>query len=124
MIRTMIALAAGAASLGEVNPARLLDCIRQVENHRWTDPGGAYCIQPSVWKDRTRLPYAYASSKAHADHVAELHLAWLARQLRADDYPVNAYTLATCWNIGFEGFKRRRSVSDYATRVSNLYHEK
>ena len=61
---------------------------------------------------------------AHADHVAELHLTWLARELRGADYPVNAYTLATCWRFGLEGFKRRRAVSDYATRVSNLYHEK
>ena len=121
----MIALAAGASLLGDgINTSRLLDCIRQVEGHRWTDPGGAYCIQPGTWRQHTRLPYSYAQSKPHADDVGERHLLWLARLLRADGYPVTTYTLATSWNIGFDGFQKRRAVSSYGERVSNLYHEK
>ena len=122
MIRTLFALAFGhLAPAHEVDHARLLAAIRQVEGHKWSDPGGAYAITPGVWRDRTRLPYRFAGDPDHAAHVAGLHLTWLADQLRADGYRVHAYTLAACWSLGYEGFRRRRGVVDYAVRVENIY---
>jgi hypothetical protein len=121
MIRTLIALAAVHAQPPlEIDAGRFLRAVAEVEGHRWEDPGGRYAFTATTWRDRTRLPYRLASSPAHAEHVAGLHLAWIARELRASGYPVNAYTLAACWHLGAEGFKRRRAVLDYAVRVENL----
>lgn len=123
MIRTLFALAFSHVSqpAHDVDVARFLAAIREVEGHKWTDPGGAYAIQPGVWKDRSRLPYRYAGSPDHAAHVAGMHINWLARQLRGDGYPATVYTLAACWRLGFEGFRARRAVVNYAERVVNLY---
>lgn len=121
MIVTLVA-SAFVAPIHDVQVTSLLDAIRQVEGHPWTDPGGAYAIQPSTWRQHTKLPYRLASVATHATAVAERHLAWLARSLAADGFPVTPYTLAGCWRFGFEGFKRRRGQPiDYATRVTNLY---
>lgn len=121
MIITIIAAAVSPVE-HDVNNARLLACIRMIEGHAWTDAGGAYGIQLATWRQHTRLPYALASRKEHADRVAELHLRWLARSLRDDGYEVTPYTLAGCWRWGLEGFKSRsRATIDYALRVSQLY---
>lgn len=121
MIVTLIA--AAHAPVPAVDSARLLDAIRQIEGHKWSDPGGAYAIQRGTWHQHTRLPYRLAGIKIHADHVAALHIAWLARTLANDGWPVNAYTLAGCWRYGFEGFRDRARIGrvDYATRAWNLY---
>lgn len=122
MITTI--LAAAIAPAPAVDIPRFLSCIRQIEGHAWSDPGGAYAIQSSTWRQHTRIPWRLASVKAHADHVAALHIAWITRSLLADGYPVNAYTLAGCWRRGLEGFKLRAKHGagcDYATRVWNLY---
>lgn len=122
MILTLIT--ATVAALPALNTPRLLSCIEQVEGHKWSDPGGAYAIQPSVWTQHTRLPYRFASLQQPASDVAHRHLAWLARSLRSEGIEVNAYTLAGCWRFGFEGFIRRARVGEieYATRVHNLYN--
>ena len=125
MRTTFITLALAAAPLpNHIDAPRMLDAIRQVEGHKWTNAGGAYAIQPSTWKQHTKLPYRYASSPAHAEFVGEKHLAWLARGLRDDGYPVTPYTLAACWRFGLEGYKRRQDVIDYACRVRNIYDSK
>jgi hypothetical protein len=123
MILTLFAIAFShvSAPANGMDVARFLAAIREVECHKWSDPGGAYAIQPGVWRDRTRLPYRYAGSPDHAAHVAGLHVDWLARQLRGDGYPVTVYTLAACWRVGFDGFRARRAVGSYAKRVENLY---
>lgn len=123
MIVTMIA-AAALAPAPAVDVDRFLTCIVQIEGHAWTDPGGAYAIQRDTWRDYTRLPYAAASIKGHADVVAARHLAWLARSLADEGWPVNAYTLAGCWRWGFTGFKQRANAGrvDYAARFWQLYH--
>ena len=121
MIRTLIALAVSHAQPAlEIDAGRFLAAIAEVEGHKWEDPGGRYALTAATWRDRTRLPYRLASDPAHARHVAGLHLAWLARELRASGYPVSAYTLAACWRLGFAGFCARRAVLDYAVRVENI----
>jgi len=122
MITTLFAMAAANFSPAlEVDAPRMLAAIRQVEGHKWSDPGGAYAITERVWRDRSKLPWRYASSPDHAEFVGTLHLRWLAAQLRADQRPVNAYSLAACWLLGYSGFCARRAVCDYAVRVENLY---
>lgn len=125
MIVTIVA-AAQAAPATTIDCARFLAAIVQIEDHHWPDPGGAYAIQRPTWRQHTRLPYALASDKRHADHVARLHIAWLSRSLAADGWPVNAYTLGGAWRWGLEGFKERAAVGrvDYGERVWNLYHTK
>lgn len=122
MIVTLIA-ASVAPVAHDVDMARLLACIRMIEGHLWTDPGGAYGIQTQTWRQHTRLPYSYASRKEHADWVAGMHFAWLARSLSADGYSITPYTLAGCWRWGLEGFKARyRTGVEYAVRAQQLYN--
>jgi hypothetical protein len=122
MITTILATA--VAPLPALDVPRFLSCVRQIEGHRWSDPGGAYAIQAATWRQHSRMPYALASVKVHADHVAALHLDWLGRSLRADGFPVNAYTLACAWRWGFDGFKARaqHGLIEYGERVWNLYN--
>lgn len=125
MITTLIAMA--IAPVPQVDMQRLLRCIREVEGHKWSDPGGVYAIQPITWRQHSRLPYRYASEPGIADEVAERHLAWLAKSLRADGVAVTAFSLGGCWRWGLEGFKRRMRATtlegtNYAARVHNLYH--
>lgn len=123
MITTLIASA--SAPLAAFNNDRFLAAIMQVEGHRWQDAGGAYAIQPGTWRDHSRRPYAFASLPTYARDVADRHIAWLSRTLRAHDYPVNAYTLACCWRFGFVGFTQRARAGggaiDYGERVWNIY---
>lgn len=124
MITTLIALAVTSSPLPQIDEGRLLSAIRQVEGHKWSDPGGAYAIQPTTWKQHSKLPYRYASSPDHADEVGRRHIHWIIRTLRDDGIPVSAYSIAGCWRFGFEGFRRRKDRIDYATRVANLYHDR
>lgn len=125
MIVTLVA-AAHVAPTPAINVDQFLWAIMQMEGHRWADPGGAYAIQLKTWRQHTRMPWALASDKQHADHVAALHLAWLSRSLAADGWPVNAYTLGGAWRWGLEGFKARAALGrvDYGERVWNLYYAK
>ncbi len=124
MILTLIA--AATAPLAAFDNARFLAAIVQVEGHAWTDPGGAYAIQPGTWADYTRRPYAFASQPIYARDVADRHIAWLSRCLRTDGYPVNAYTLAVSWRFGYAGFVTRArqggGAVSYGERVWNLYN--
>lgn len=126
MILTLIA--ATTAPLASFDNERFLAAIVQVEGHKWSDAGGAYAIQPDTWRDHSKRPYAFASQPIYARDVADLHIAWLSRTLRAHDYPVNAYTLACCWRFGFVGFTQRIRhggvAIEYGERVWNLYHDK
>lgn len=125
MITTLIA--AAHAPLDAFDNDRFLQAIIQVEGHAWKDAGGAYAIQPGTWRDHSRRPYAFASLPVYARDVADRHIAWLSRTLRAGGYPVNAYTLAVCWRFGFAGFveraKRGGGAIDYGERVWNLYND-
>ena len=125
MIVTLIATA--AAPLAAFDNARFLAAIAAVEGHRWQDAGGVYAIQPGTWSDHSRRPYAFASQPIYARDVADRHIAWLSRTLRANGYPVNAYTLACCWRFGFTGFTQRArqggGAVEYGERVWNLYQD-
>ncbi len=125
MILTIMAQA--VAPLAAFDNSKFLAAIIQVEGHRWHDAGGAYAIMPATWSDYTRRPYAMASLKIYADDVAARHIAWLSRTLRAEGYPVNAYTLACCWRFGYAGFvaraKQGGGAMEYGERVWNLYYD-
>lgn len=105
--------------------ARLLAAIAQVEGHRWSDDGGALAISRATWRQHTRIPYRYASLKEYAYPLAERHLEWLERSLRADGVAVNSLTLALCWRWGYEGGKAALVAgrTDYGQRVRNLVEE-
>lgn len=124
MILTIVAAQHAPAPINEVDVGRLLEAIRQIEGHRWSDPGGAYAIQEPTWRQHSRLPYRLASDPQHARWVAGLHLAWLSRSLAGAGWPVNAYTLAGAWRWGLEGFMRRARTGrvEYGERAWNLYH--
>ena len=119
MIGAVIALAVG--SLDGIDVDRLLSAIAEVEGHQWSDPGGKYAFTERTWRQHTKRDYQYACSPPLGEQVARAHLAWLAAQLKAYSYPVTAYTLAACWNLGFQGHCRRVAVLDYAVRVTNIY---
>jgi hypothetical protein len=125
VIVTLVAAAHVAPALA-VDVTRFLWAIQQIEGHSWSDPGGAYAIQRGTWRQHTRMPWALASDKQHADYVGRLHLAWLGRSLARDGWPVNAYTLGGAWRWGLEGFKERAAVGrvEYGERVWNLCHAK
>ena len=126
MITTLIA--AAHAPLDAFDNDRFLQAIMQVEGHKWSDPGGAYAIQPGTWRDHSKRTYALASIPIYARDVADRHIAWLSRTMRAHGYPVNAYTLAVCWRFGFVGFTQRArsggGAIEYGERVWNLYNDK
>jgi len=124
MITTI--LAAATAPLAAFDNALFLQAIMAVEGHAWKDPGGAYAIQPGTWRDHSTRPYSFACLPVYARDVADKHIAWLSRVLRAHQYPVNAYTLAVCWRFGFVGFTQRArqggGAVDYGERVWNIYN--
>lgn len=103
-----------------------LRAIAQVENHKWSDPGGKYAIRYAVWSDRTTLPYALASQERFATPVALSHLAWLRTALKRKGISPTAYNLAGCWRSGLARWtsgKAPESHRDYARRVVNLYED-
>lgn len=104
----------------------LLQSIAQVENHKWSDPGGRYAIRYAVWSDRTTLPYALASQERFATPVAISHLTWLRAALKRKGISPTAYNLAGCWRSGLARWtsgKAPEAHRDYARRVVNLYEE-
>lgn len=122
---TIIALYLVIHTAGKADDAKLLHAIAQVENHKWSDPGGKYAIRFVVWSDRTDKPYRLASQERFATPVAILHLNWLREGLKAKGIAATPYVLAGCWRSGLTRWtsgKAPRSHRDYAERVVNLYH--
>jgi hypothetical protein len=122
----LIALLLAVAVPGHANDAELLKAIAEVENHRWSDPGGRYAIRYAVWSDRTSLPYRLASQERFATPVAISHLNWLRQGLKRKGIAATPYVLAGCWRSGFERWTSGNAPSshrDYARRVRNLYEE-
>lgn len=106
-----------------IDHARFFRSIEQVEGTPWSEPGGALGLSRATWAQHSRLPYRYASLPEWAMPVAELHLAWLCRSLRADGFQVTPYTAGVCWRHGFERGKALipSPVPGYGERVQNLY---
>lgn len=119
-----LAIVAHAPAFAD-SDSRLLEAIAQVENHKWSDPGGRYAIRYAVWSDRTTLPYALASQERFATPVAISHLAWLRTALKRKGISPTPYVLALCWRGGLTRFVEGRSPAshkNYADRVVNLYN--
>lgn len=123
MLLLALALSVGTPT---VDHPRFLSCIAQVEGHSWADPGGAYGIQRATWAQHSSQPYALASHPKYADQWAALHIAWLARNLARQGFPVTPYTLGACWRWGLDsGCRRmRRGRVEYGERVANLFNSR
>jgi len=121
---TVIALYLVIQTVGKADDAKLLHAIAQVENHKWSDPGGKYALRYAVWSDRTDKPYRLASQERFATPVALSHLNWLRAGLKAKGIAPTPYVLAGCWRSGLTRWtsgNAPRSHRDYAQRVVNLY---
>lgn len=114
---------------------RLLRCIAEVETgNRPNVRGpngevGRHQLNRLVWKQHTKIPFAsWSGDEDFTDAIAWRHIRWLERNLKPHfDMP---YTLAYCWRGGLASWNRARRTghqnrlySDYAQRVSNLFHD-
>jgi len=135
MTRLLCALCVGLSVVSvttasaALDPARLADAIRPVENWHGLDgrhgERGPYQITRGVWSmHMPGTPFAAARQEGPGRACALKHIAWLARQLKAAGWPDNAHTIALAYNAGLTAVltgKVPLESYDYALRVENLY---
>ena len=115
-----------AARKKELDVARLVSCICDIEGGKWGDLGGKANMQRATWHDRTHLDYELSRNPDHAIPVYESHVLWLKHGLEADGLRVTPARLYECWLIGLTaGIARIRygSLSNAAQRCQNLYDD-
>jgi hypothetical protein len=104
--------------------SKLLRCIEAVEGNPWWRPGGRYGFTQGTWYDFSRQPYRNAQKPERAKEVALDVLLDTVRRLTNDQLQPSPYLLAMRWRWGYQGMiYRLHRHDDYATRVSNLYHD-
>jgi len=128
----LLVLCATVATAAELDHARFLQAVREVETGAGWDgtPGkhgevSHWQLTPRVWRQHTALPFALAHDPAHAKVVAAKHARWLAAGLQRAGYAPTPARMGTAWNLGLEGFLRNRGrITDHGQRIANLYSAK
>lgn len=129
-------LEANPPSYAELNIPKLLAAISAVENTPQTKIGPAgerseYQLTREVWFTYNRLPFEYASRDDDKGHflayaTACHHIEWIRDRLHMLNYRDDPYHVALIWKAGFNrcrDHKARFVDTEYAKRVSNIYHD-
>ena len=117
---------AAVAPVQQIDFSRLLWAIAQVESGGdWTKEGGALQICRTTWVEAAHmLPYKLAQFKPQAEIVGMMILRRNAATFVRFGITPDLRMMSDAWRFGVSGAMRRAKegkVSDYATRVINLF---
>jgi hypothetical protein len=89
----------------------------------------AYQMTAETWARHAKPdePFALASSDpVLAEHIADLHVQWLCKQLESHGIPVTPYSLCAAWHRETKTFQRHAltpAEADHVQRCVNLYED-
>ena len=111
-----------------VDVNRLIRCIEEKEQGKWTELGGGLCFTEATWSEHSPLPYVGAQDRAAAYRVATTVFLRSAAALRVRNINPTPYILAYRWRYGLTAAIRhsrtKNRQAEYATGVANLYNDK
>lgn len=109
----------------EISFDRLIMAVEEVENGKWTSPGGRACWTPRTWAQYSELRYKYAQDRACSRDAMRHLFADVTARLIAEGITPTHWRLAMAWHRGYEGaIKARRTKDDYGERAAALAEEK
>jgi hypothetical protein len=127
ILALLVAVLIPAPGLRAAPAGDMLAAIASVEDWRGrvgrAGEIGPYQMLPSTRADRLRELRAAGVASPSERQLAEAHLVWIQRQLRAADVEPLPFNLALCWNAGVRATITNRAPVrsyDYARRVVAL----
>jgi hypothetical protein len=129
---TVVFILLHSVAFANIDSTKMVESIRIVENSTKIGRAGErgpWQILPSVWRQYSKRPLAWASSKqsacvAEQKRVVLAHIHWIREQLRTINLPDTPRSIALIWGAGFENVRRetiKPEKLDYADRAQNIY---